>query len=298
MGPVPELNATDSTLLDIATANFNRNRGKMTGGMEGLPPLLELKDLRMTSKGLTKLTTTMMQTLISIKKTKGRSAYKYASDAWLTYGFGIQPMLSDIRKLSASIDSYLTNKDSVSRVTGFAKRSWSTGSKSVINTHGAYNLRCHQNAHHQLSYRIVSGMKFNISASNDYTAASHLGLTPDGLPSAAWELTPMSWVADYVTTAGDFIDDTFTSKNGESIYCTVSRRYEVNTANSMFMDPTSPYKGGGGSDTSTFRYIDFQRTVLAKPPSRILRLRTLDEMGLHGLTKLTNLVTVLGNLRK
>lgn len=116
----------DIALQDQALARLKRKMASHVGDKNLLTPAVELRETRDLIRSLAGLTTSAVDTLLSIRKTKGKSAFKYAQDAWLTYGFGIAPTLSDIRAGIESIGSWMIRDDHSTRLSSTASKTWQT----------------------------------------------------------------------------------------------------------------------------------------------------------------------------
>jgi len=299
----PDLSVvSDPVLLDQALAKIKRQIRQYDGDFNLMVPMAELGDLRSTIRGTADLATNLMKDLINIKKTRGASAAKYASKAWLNFNFGVKPMLSDAREIAESIAKYLNRQQGIKPLHGSASRSWVTSGKAVGFT-GTYHARMRTDFAqvNNLSYKFTGAYNLVVNASNNFGIAAHLHLDPSGLLPAAWELIPYSWVVDYFTTMGAFLDDIFTSPGGSSKFLTCSRRYTCD-----YTETISHYLSPGAfpneryvrfdDNTPGVGYVslyEFERTVYSSIPSLSLRLKTIDEVGKHAVNKLLNLSSLL-----
>lgn len=295
----------DSSLRDVAVARLYNNMQNRTSAFNSLVPLAELRELRGLIRSSADLTEQLLEGLIAIRSLK-KGVLKKASNAWLTYVFGMQPLLADTKKICESISSYLLRVDHSHRLTSSSfKRTFLTNSTS-----GVTGLRFHsvsrQSSHTiDLSYKFIAAWIFNMKSAADYTFSKHLGFSSGQLLPAAWELIPYSWVVDYFTTVGSFLDDEFTG-TGSCKYVVECRKLDVRTRTTIgyeaFVPPPSWNESytfeGRGSDYSLQNYWEFERIPSQALPSRVVRLKTLDEMGLHGVSKLLNLAAVLIQQRK
>jgi hypothetical protein len=228
------------------------------------------------------------------------SAARYISKAWLTYGFGIAPMISDAKKASESIKEFLLRNDHSVTLSGSATKSWRSGGRTVndINGIAATDLVCHSNINHSLSYQYKGGFNFLLSSGSDYGALDHFGISAGDLVPTAWELVPFSWVIDYFTTAGDYLDDTFTGTPVKLLYLNQTRKYQAlgtNRLEHVLRKPVTLKNFSQKTGTCSYQYTEFERTVLTALPHRILRFKTVDEVAIHSLDKLFNLVSVMNN---
>lgn len=299
----PSANVTDSTLRDQALARVKRRINNMTETYQSLIPLAELRELRGLVGSLTSITTDTVKMIAELKRTKGRSLFSHVSKLWLTYSFGVRPMMADALDLSNSIWAYLTKGDiKNSRVRGTASKEWVTQSNTwATGVTGTYLLpvKYRYSTACYLSYRFTGAWNFNLRSNADYSALAHFGVTPPALVPALWETTAFSWVADYFGTLGDFLEDQFIGQAGSSAYFVENRYYRARTTGVLRGD----FPSSNASQTFTPKYdipgtwdverFELDRTPLASLPSRILRWKTMDEMGLRGVTKLLNLTAVL-----
>jgi hypothetical protein len=291
---------TDGVLFDQALAKVKRQVRQYDGDFNLIVPLAELRDLRRTIVGSAALSQKLMWDLINIRATKGKSAAKWASQAWLNYGFGVKPLINDAKDIANSIAAYLSKKQGVRNLSGSASKDWVKSGKADGFT-GTYHARMKTNFHQicHLSYRFTGAYDVAISAANDYAAADHFHLDTGLLP-AAWELIPYSWVVDYFTTMGAFLDDAFTTPGGTTKYLTCSRRFTCDYTEdiSHYIDPLSfpneRYKAflENTNGVGFVSLYEFERTSYTSIPSRSLRLKTVDEVGQHAVNKLLNLSSI------
>lgn len=287
---------TDTSLQELALTRLKRKLKKQVGGADALVPVAESREISQTIRGMTKMTTTLLDTLIDIKRTKGLSVLKYASDAWLTYGFGIRPLVDDTFAIAQAIGDYFDEDEySGIRQSASAKRTWLSHHKvgPYTGIYGA-NLNYSATLLHTLSYRWYCGGVAEVSSGNDYAGlVEHLGFTGRNLIPTFWELMPFSWVFDYFTTVGAFLEDTFQVSPGMMHYSGYTRRYEVKADCIMSWSAWTGYRIAPSNGVGSFRRFEFQRVPLGGALPHIgLRFRSMDEVGQMGLNKLLNLASV------
>jgi hypothetical protein len=150
---------------------------------------------------------------------------------------------------------------------------------------------------HCLSYRYTAGYDLFSQSGNDYGILDHFHLEAGALPSVLWELIPFSWLFDYFTTIGPFLDDVFVSPSAKCLYVVRNRRYEVGTGVSLKPDYTSQgysYKPVAVDDGFfAYKQVYFTRDPFGSLPTRSLRFRSLDEIGNNALSKAFNLLALL-----
>jgi hypothetical protein len=148
---------------------------------------------------------------------------------------------------------------------------------------------------YELSYRYVRAFDLLLQSCNDYSLYQQLGLTGPDVFATAYELIPYSWALDYFVNIGQFLDDTFSSPPGNLRYLVLDRRYHVHILiGAKFVLPASSYVVRQTQKPGEADYFEFERSPTTVMPHTSLRLRTVDEMGKYGLSKLANLFSILG----
>lgn len=292
----PPLLANDATTRDQALARVKRKIASIEESYQALIPLAELREARGLIRQMIDISSDTIKAIANLKRSKGRSLLKYVQERWLIYSFGISPMMADLQGLSASMWAYLTKGDARDRVQGTARKEWLDNRHGdSITGLGAFPIRYGSQARHVLSYRFAAGWKFNIRSSNDYTAARHFGISPPAIIPALWETLAFSWMADYFGTIGDWLEDVFVGSAGTSMYVVENRKYQYRSVATYELYPNGAeqYLTRHRRGICEFTYWQFERTPLAALPSRSLRFKTLDEIGLHSLTKLLNLIALV-----
>jgi hypothetical protein len=242
----------------------------------------------------------MVVALANIKRTKGRSAVKFASEHWLNFSFGVRPLLSDIQSASDAIASYLARTDKSLIIHGSASKEWLGGQvlRGQTGPYGVSTLRS-TDVKHKLSYRFVGGVNLRLASSNNYGLTETFGLDiGKTLPSLGWELLPFSWVADYFVNVGAYLGDTFQLPSGALKYLVVGKRYSMEGRFSIRTDvvaPDPPVACWAYSVPGRLAYKLFQRTKLPAIPHIGLRFKSVDQVGINAVNKLLNLVSLVGS---
>lgn len=300
-GSFPDVSGTqvDGQLNNLALARIKRKLDSDIGQFKALCPLAELGEMRGLLHQGVYLTREMLLALIDIKRTKGRSAFKFAADCWLGFNFGIRPVLKDIDEACQAIAKALHERPHKLRVSGTAHKDWCSGASTE--TSGAFgaNILTDASFKHQLSYRYVGAFSVDIQTANNYGVQQQLGLLGQDLIPALWEFMPWSWVVDYFTTTGEFFSDVFNTRPTVSTYITGSRRYTIDgdIHRKFRANPNGPRAINtllaGSSGTSKFRHFDFERSLYSTLPVAALRFKSVDEIGKSSVNKLLNLASVL-----
>lgn len=298
-----DFSATHDGTRDLALARFKNKLRSAVGDKNLIVPLVELRELRGTLRSTANMATNLMETLITIKRTRGRSAINYASDAWLNFSFGVKPLVNDAKEICETIETILLKADPSQRIEAGARRDWSSGRK-VPGLIGAGNasIETSQDFHHTLTYKYIGGFDLSRQAANDYGVGSQFHLELGALIPAFWELVPYSWVVDYFTTMGAYLDDTFTASPGVSKYICLNRTYTCRLIENTKHIQQKPIVFPG-TDLITsqqpglidVQYFEFERTSIGALPSRSLRFKSVDEVGQNAINKLLNLASVFNN---
>jgi hypothetical protein len=241
----------------------------------------------------------MVKAALAIKKTRGKSAAKFFGDVWLGFGFGVRPLISDLANAANAILDYQTREDHHVRVVGTATREYTSGQviAPVYSICPGVKIGYTNHGHHMQGVHLVAGIDLKIRSTASYGMSDQLGLSLGAVPGALWELVPFSWVVDYASTVGDWIDDMFFTIPGIVKYVSRSEKYQTETTGVPYASYSPGYTGSFNSSPAELKYVNFNRTVLATLPTRQLRLKTTDEVAKFGLTKLLNLASVLAQKR-
>lgn len=290
----------DSTVADDIA--LKRLKGKLARDLDqfkALVPLAELDETRSLIRTTADATGELLKALVEIKHGKYQVLQK-AGKAWLQFSFAIAPTISDVNAAVNSIGSYLL-KESNNLV---YRGSYETAFNAIDNPNVDYptyqghyinNYRRRFAYNYRVSY--TAGVKADIRSANNYGVSDHFGLSFGELPSVGWELIPFSWVADYFGTIGAFLEDTFSSDAGNTVYVTKSSKLTISAQGEFYarlISEGSPWRliSYSGSPHSVDCTI-FERTSLSALPHRALRLKTLDEVGTNGVNRLLNLASIL-----
>lgn len=294
----------DAVVRDIALAKLKGKINRASTSFNVLVPMVELRELRGLVRGMADHSIWMVRRLLDIKRgaiLRGPKwgAKKRAGDAWLTWSFGMKPMMSDAEKLATAIAGYLSKDPENIRVQGSHSKVWYGGTNTSGVTAGVFNgvTRYWHDIVHELRYVYSAGVFPDVKSGNDYAALNHFGLTIPGLIPTAWELTAFSWLVDYFTTTGAFLEDVFSATNNQTIYCTLSRVYKYKVIGHAI--PESRQTPGSGTFTGTkisvgqAKHTHFTRTKLSQIPTRAWRFKTRDEIAQNSVNRLLNLAALL-----
>lgn len=250
--------------------------------------------MRDTLRALAFSSTDLIRALIEIKRSKGASAFQFASHAWLTWSFAVKPTILEIQEISQSIDAFMAAKDAKFTDYGASKKQWQTSGRQEITGNFGTTCSVRWQLLHTLSYRYTCGYHPKVRSANDYGVGAHFGLEFGAMIPAFWELTPFSWLLDYFGTMGDYLEDTFVSDSVTTIYVNSGRKYSV--SGQIFLDfkeqPITTEMSVYGKP-GLFELKQFDRSIHSQLPTRALRFKSADEIGKSAVNKLLNLSSVL-----
>jgi hypothetical protein len=287
------------TLEDQALAALKRRLNGNIGKAQLAAPLAESKEIHRLVRQINTLALDMLKAALAIKKTGGKSAAKAFANVWLGFGFGVKPMIDDIANAANAILDYTTREDRRVRVVGTASRVTYTSGKYAGPETGCYGLSWgfYHHTEHKQGVQIMAGIDLQMRTAASYSVADHLGLTWNAVPGAAWELLPFSWVVDYALTVGPWLDDMFYTLPGSAKYVSKGKKYQCETMSYPYYTLTAGYTGSFGGGAGKGKFASFTREKLSSLPTRALRVKSMDEIAQHGLTKVLNLASVLAQKR-
>lgn len=303
----------DPATSDLALQRLKRKLQRHAGEYNALVPIVELRELRGTIVQLAKLSTGYLKHYASLRRKLlvklGKSIVdphararmiRNLQDSWLTWSFGVSPLVSDAQKALEAVELYLARSDHNIRLVGSAETTWMSGDKGGNQTAlYACPLSTQLLFSHSLEYRWIAAAKLQLLSSNNYSWDSTFGFQESTLPSLFYELTPFSWVLDYFTTMGEYLDDTFVLPPGDTYYIVRCSRYEVTSTETPYyvpiVDPSLKECRTTGLKTGESKFIHFARDVGYQQLPRVgIHLKSLDQIGgKNEVKKLLNLASVL-----
>ncbi len=293
--------ASNNTLRDMALKKVKDKLADKVADFPSLVPMAELTEMRGMIRSMADMSIRFVRNYArKVRPGKHhanpKALLKDASELWLTYSFGISPLIGETQALGAAINAYLTRGGNQIQLTGTAHEEYWSASTVATTATGNQSLRVNKRSRIYQSYKYVVGVDLSVLAGNDYGLASHFGMRLDDLPSVGWELLPYSWIADYFTTMGDYLGDTFVGPPGLTKYVLLNRLVRVEAVLEPYferpsnVDVLEEHIHNGG-----YSYYSFDRTKLASLPHRALRFKTVDEIGKGVVNKLLNLTSLLGS---
>lgn len=269
---------------DIALKKLKRKLDNAVGDFNVLVPLGELKDLRGTLASSYGLISRLLTALNSIKHGKIPSGdiVKNAAEAWLTFSFGINPMIADAKDIMKSISKFQQRQNSTIHFIGAHTSDYHNSVKSpVYSPIGGVQVERSAVASHTISYKYTAAVRFSLQSGNNYGLSDHLHFSPTEIIPVLWELLPWSWLIDYVSTTGDFLTDMFQSQAGNTLYVVKNRKYTANFAESIILkkfDTVNYTNLSFRSNPLVGRRFEFSREGAPGIPTRSFRFKTFDEI--------------------
>jgi len=287
-----------TTQDDRALRSVKNKLTNVNDTFKGMVALGQIKETASIVRDVNAATIGLLRVLIDLKHLKFARAYRAASNAWLTYSFGVKPLISDLKQLSSTIaDSLVTDhqRTAISTYGIAADTSSNTLSLgSFADVLGiTYDLRRVASTKSKVVYS--AGLKPYLRNSSDYGLDDQFGMTLGDVLPAVWELTPWSWALDYVANVGEMVDDLFWSPPGRTVYLCKTIVHESKCI--LYATPRAyPYGSSviqSESGKHAFKYIEMNRTVLSSLPHIGARFRSFDEVAHNGLTKISYLASAL-----
>jgi len=172
-----------------------------------------------------------------------------ASEVWLEYRYGWQPLMFSIADACDAIRRY---EQSV-RKTGRGRQSWShEDSATVSSFYNPLNVPV-PSAHdqHTVSRIYKKEWRATCIAQVDYTFSSAHGLQLTDLPSAGYELIPLSFVLDWFVGVGDWISAVMPQPGVHILGSCLVERTQLDL---VYTSQFSAASDQSGSGTSLKRY--------------------------------------------
>lgn len=293
--------STDSSLATSAIEKLKNQLREQTSRAQALAPIAECRELHGLVRQAATFTGDFLQALHQLRKGRTVNTRRLTSEAWLGWNFGIKPMVKDISSIGKSIADYLSREDLKVRLRVKSKKDFSGSFTPIPSFAPAFGcaLKAVGGYNAKLSYSYLGSYSVKLKSSNDYSALDAVGINLESVPSALWELTGFSWIADYFGNIGSYLSDVFYSPPGNLIYLVQIRRFESRATTNItpYIVPGNPNNIetlSSNNSGCTVRLFQIDRTVLATLPVTGLRVKTLDEITPHSLTRIFNLLAILG----
>ncbi len=302
--------ATDPVTRDIALARVKSKIASSANTAKAAIPLAEAHELQGLVGQMADLSYKFTFAFEKLKRGKKasflghtwkvvskRSRRKACSEAWLAYSFGIAPMVGDVQNLSETIAEALLKDYGFEHLTGTCTSRYTQTSVSTTTGTVNQNVDFIRRTTNKVSYRYIAAIDFSVKSNLDYGLLKRLGFSFEELPSIGWELTPYSWMLDYFTTVGHYLDDTFVIPAGATKYLSLNERLSTLAVIDAKPNPGSQNVKTIGLDVQLggYKRFVFSRTKLSQLPHAALRFRTVNEISQNSVNRLLNLLSLIGS---
>jgi hypothetical protein len=215
-----------------------------------------------------------MKEVVNPKRYTGSRRLKYATDKWLEYRYGWLPFVSSTYELLKTLSK------KVDKATRFAVIEAKVGKKDTYFDSYGHGGNVKINGRHvDYSSRVL--LKFRMRARTTLELYDFTSLNPAGI---AWELVPLSFVADWFVNVGQTMslweDHILFANRFVSGFQTKSYREDVSRAYKEF-GQTDPPVWPNGDQMDEFVYI-LDDMVTAKREFRLLDRSVLDSLPCPG----------------
>jgi len=297
----PVIASTDIQTDNIAIGKLRNKLNNNLSQFKSLIPLGEIKETRNLINSVASASGKLLSDLTKIRS--GRSnlnaLVRDASDLWLTFSFGVSPTISDINSLVNAVGSVLSsnNRNLVFRGKASYTRTYAEGGPFVVGAASGCDIRYYPaQSTESYSVQYTAGVNIpRIQSGNVYQLGQHFGLTFRDLIPTFWELVPYTWIVDYFTTTGQFLEDTFSSPGVNTVYCT---KAVTNKKVSYQGYSASPVNGSSfnlehfSANQGFYEGFIYTRTALSNLPTRTFAFKSIDAIGKNSLNRLLNLASV------
>lgn len=272
---------TSSLIAAAKTDALGKFMSKANGDTAGLVMAGELKDslklFHPRCSSMVKLTTTYYRSFRKIfTNSRFRSAFlRDLNNLYLEWTYGIAPFMSDMESANSAIQ-HIINNDMYRRDSGKGYSSDSAYTTTSVQTTGAghFTFRFRTKVDINVEVSIKGGRHVYADWTSD-ALAQNFGFNLHSVPSAAWELTPYSFVVDYFSNVGSLIS-AITGTNQHHYFVTTSTKTSKKSSPVNLFGHCS-YVGSRGQDISfliqgSTEYAEFTR-ALSLPSASELTLR-------------------------
>jgi len=291
--PSADLSSNIATAAAACLANIEKP------SVEGLPFIGEIRQtvqlLRNPIASLTQLVdrhSTLLERRLKNPKYKGRlsrsDVAKAIADQHLSFMFGAKPFISDMRAVLKTLDGLDGKKVLTKTARGFS--SFSTSSVPPPSTYNDGEVIGTVTYKSQLDCSVRAYCLYSVE--NDMGLQGQLGLRASDIPSALWELTPYSFLVDWVSNVGDLIAALTPIAGVTRIsegYTTSKVFTGTSTLSSITSTDPANWSVTGGGDTRT--YVSIEKTRVPTNLTGEIRLVLSMSLNLNQISEGFSLLT-------
>lgn len=168
-----------------------------------------VRSLRRPLDGIHRNTWDLIRKVTSMKRLFRRNPRAYArmlSGAWLSWSFGVRPLLSDVGGLEAAIRD-------MGNELGARDRLPIIGNGQDVQfafVYGGYSTPYMDDAVHDSTLKTISHVRYKgaciATPPGSHPLLAHFGFTPEDIAPAVWEAIPWSFMIDYFVNVGEKIE--------------------------------------------------------------------------------------------
>lgn len=214
--------------------------------------------------------------LLRRKKWKNPKAVMSAgSDTWMEFRYGMRPMISDIANIQKLFDKQANRVSRVYHPARAGERESLTWTSDGSTALGSFVHYWHNYGRREISYHVglTYRKKFNFPA-----FMHEHGMAIQDLPNVLWELTPLSFVADWYFSCGDWLRAITPNPAVNYIGGFLSRKVDETLVHRITKSMYGAYTGESGAfATGRLQYLN--RT--AAPGLPALPVRKVSLLGLE-----------------
>ena len=151
------------------------------------------------------------------RKDKAKSVAQFLSDNWLSYRYGVRPIVMDVQNGMKALKYY--NDKQPKR---FTARGSASDSDTRTSNYGLGVYSCEHQTKFEMNVR--AGVLYELEEGYDV-----FGVNYSQIPVAAWEVIPFSFVADWFVNIGSYVE-AITPKSGARELARWTTTKEVKTS--------------------------------------------------------------------
>lgn len=201
--PVPWTSRDSNRSNAVKLAGTQALANVLPPDVTGLVELAELsKTLALVRSPLTGLKTLFQRIRESrryiLSRYKYRTLGEYIADNWLKYRYGVMPLVGTIEGLMKTISDEKASRRFTAR--GYANATYAQQTSPVRTNTYTWSVATLQ-GNRKGSVSVRAGVLYE----HTFSAGDRFGTNLSEVPSAAWELIPFSFVADWFVNVGNYI---------------------------------------------------------------------------------------------